>query len=162
MIEEPLPAADAMVVAVKEKDAAAAASRYRGLGELQAGGSSLMTFRLRAPARDPREAWRKVLEENPDAEWVAPLFRDASGNELLPTGAIVVRFRRKLSDRALEAFAAQQGVVLTRRNEFVPEQASFRPHRPREAYLPDLIASITRHADVAAAWPSTSGRYRKL
>jgi hypothetical protein len=89
------------------------------------------------------------------------VFHDADGNELLPTGAVGVRFRRKPSDRALEEFARDEGMALERRNEFVPEQATFRPRQPREVYLPDLLAKIVSRADVAAAWPATLSRYRK-
>jgi hypothetical protein len=146
-IEKPTAAADAFVVAVRIPDGRAAAGRLRSLGR---------------PPRDPRKAWRAVLAERPEVEWAAPVFRDASGSELLPTGAVVVRFRKKLSDRGLEAFAIAFTLALERRNEFVPEQASFRPSRPREVYLPDLLDDVSRHADVAAAWPATRSRYRKV
>jgi hypothetical protein len=162
-IEQPVPAADALVVAMTEAEGQGALARLRALGELQQATSArLWTLRLHRPAREPREAWRKVLAENPDVTWVAPAFRDASGNELLPTGAVAVRFKKKLSDRALEAFAKDEDMALDRRNEFVPEQATFHPHAPREVYLPDLVAKLARREDVAAVWPVTSSRYRKL
>jgi hypothetical protein len=162
-IELPVPAADALVVAMTDAEGRSAASRRSSLGELQQAGSTrLWTLRLRKPAREPRQAWLKVLAENPGATWVAPAFRDASGNELLPTGAVAVRFKKKLSDRALEAFARDEALELERRNEFVPEQASFHPRTPREVYLPDLVAKLARRDEVAAVWPVTSSRYRKV
>jgi hypothetical protein len=151
--------ADALVVALKDAEdrvtRASTGPRYNSTS------GSRLPVRLKAPARDPKKAWSKVLSQSPDALWVAPVFRDRDGNELLPTGAIGVRFRRKPSNRALEAFADDEGMELERRNEFVPEQAMFRPRRPREVYLPELVARIASRADVAAAWPATSSRYRK-
>jgi hypothetical protein len=160
-IENPVAAADALVVALKDAEGRAARGQLAALGELQASGTQLLTLRLKDPVRDPRKAWNTVLSQSPDALWVAPVFRDGSGNELLPTGAVGVRFRHKPSTRALEAFAADHGMELERRNEFVPEQAVFRPRQPREVYLPDLIAKIATRAEVASAWPATSSRYRK-
>jgi hypothetical protein len=72
-----------------------------------------------------------------------------------------VRFRKEPSDKALAAFARQESLELEQRTPLVPEQASFRPRQPREVYLPELVARLARRADVAAAWPATSSRYRK-
>jgi hypothetical protein len=160
-IENPVAAADALVVALKDAEGRAALGQLAALGRLQPSGSRLLTLRLKAPTRDARKAWNTVLSKSPDVEWVAPVFRDADGNELLPTGSVGVRFRQKPSDRALEAFAVDEGMTLERRNEFVPEQAMFRPRQPREVYLPDLVAKIASRADVAAAWPATLSHYRK-
>lgn len=139
-IEQPEAAGDALVVALKD---------------------GLRTLRLREPARDPKDAWREVLAKNPEVAWAAPSFRDASGNEMLPTGVVVVRFRKKPSATELAAFVKEESLELERRTPLVPEQASFRPRQPREVYLPELVARLARRPDVAAAWPATSARYRK-
>jgi hypothetical protein len=159
-IEQPEAAGDALVVALKDTERGGAEASLDTLGKLEASGSGLRTLRLREPARDPKNAWREVLE-NPEVAWAAPSFRDASGNELLPTGVVVVRFRKKPSATELAAFAKEESVELERRTPLVPEQASFRPRQPREVYLPELVARIARRPDVAAAWPATSARYRK-
>jgi hypothetical protein len=161
-IEQPEAAGDALVVALKDTERGGAEASLDTLGKLEAGGSGLRTLRLREPARDPKDAWREVLAKNPEVAWAAPSLRDASGNELLPTGAVVVRFRAKPSARALAAFAKEESVELERRTPLVPEQASFRPRNPREVYLPELVARLARRPDVAAAWPATSSRYRKV
>src|SRR5262249_2405155 len=149
--------------AVERGEGGGAAAKGRAaLGRLDSAGASRWTLRLHTPARDPRQSWRDVLALHPEAEWVAPAFHDASGAELLPTGAVVVRFRKKPSDRALEAFARDEALELERRNEFVPEQAAFHPREPREVSLPDLGAKPAGRPDVAAAWPATSSRYRKV
>ena len=159
-IEKPVAATDALVVALKA-EGRAAAKRLAALGRVDSAGPHRWTLRLDAPARDPRQAWRAVLAENPEADWVAPAYRDASGHELLPTGAVVVRFRKKPSDSALLAFARDEALELDRRNEFVPEQATYHPKQPREVYLPDLVAKLSSRPEVAAAWPATSSLYRK-
>jgi hypothetical protein len=161
-IEKPEAAADAVVVALRDAEGRAPRGRLATLGRLEPSGPKLWTLRLKQPARDAKQAWSTVLRESPDAHWVAPAFRDAHGNELLPNGAIVVRFRKRLSDRALEAFAEDNGMRLERRNDFVPEQATFRPCEPREVYLPELVARIELCADVGSAWLATVSRYRKL
>jgi hypothetical protein len=120
-----------------------------------------VALRLKTPAEDPRAAWRDILARCPEAQWAAPVLRDADGNELWPTGALVVRFRRRPSGTQLDAFAAEERLVIEARNEFVPEQASFRPRQPRTEYLPDLVARIGRRGDVAAAWAGTASRYRR-
>ena len=159
-IEQPVAAGDALVVAMKSEARGAEAS-LSTLGELDASGSGLRTLRLREPARDPKDAWRELLAKNPDVAWASPSFRDVSGNELLPTGAVVVRFREKPSAKAIAAFSKEEKVELERRTPLVPEQASFRPRQPREVYLPELVARLAGRADVAAAWAATSSRYRK-
>jgi len=159
-IEQPEASADALVVALPAAKAEAGGSLGE-LGAIEANDSGSVTLRLHRPARDPKAAWREVLARNPDAAWASPSFRDASGQELLPTGSVTVRFRKKPSDQALAAFAGQESLELERRTPLVPEQASFRPRQPREVYLPELVARLAGRPDVAAAWPATKARYRK-
>jgi len=160
-IEQPEAAGDALVVALKDAESGGAEASLDTLGKLEASGSGLRTLRLREPVRDPKDAWREVLAKNPEVAWAAPSFRDATGNELLPTGVVVVRFRKKPSATELAAFAKEESVELERRTPLVAEQASIRPRQPREVYLPELVARLARRPDVAAAWPATSSRYRK-
>ena len=159
-IDQPEAAGDALVVALEGPEKAGADAGLSALGELEANGGRL-TLRLREPARDPKQAWREVLARSPDVAWASPSFRDKSGNELLPTGAVVVRFHKEPSAKALGAFVKEESLELERRTPLVPEQASFRPRQPREVYLPELVARLARRPDVAAAWPATSARYRR-
>ena len=159
-IEQPEAAGDALVVALEGSEKAGADAGLSALGELEANGGRL-TLRLREPARDPKQAWREVLARSPDVAWASPSFCDKSGNELLPTGAVVVRFHKEPSAKALGAFVKEESLELERRTPLVPEQASFRPRQPREVYLPELVARLARRPDVAAAWPATSARYRR-
>lgn len=159
-IEQPEASGDALVVALEGPEKAGADVGLSALGELEANGGRL-TLRLREPARDPKQAWREVLARSPDVAWASPSFRDKSGNELLPTGAVVVRFHKEPSAKALGAFVKEESLELERRTPLVPEQASFRPRQPREVYLPELVTRLARRPDVAAAWPATSARYRR-
>jgi hypothetical protein len=159
-IEQPEATGDALVVALEGTGKAEAGEGLSELGALEASGDRL-TLRLREPGRDPKQAWREVLARSPRVTWASPAFRDASGNELLPTGAVVVRFRKEPSAKGLGAFVKEESLELERRTPLVPEQASFRPRQPREVYLPELVARLARRPDVAAAWPATSTRYRK-
>jgi len=159
-IEPPEPSGDALVVALK-REKAEAGTALSSMGQVESSDAGRLTLRLRERARDPKDAWRELLARNPDVAWAAPSFRDASGNELLPTGTISVRFRKQPSASALAAFEKEESLELERRTPLVPEQASFRPRQPREVYLPELVARLARRADVAAAWPATSARYRR-
>jgi hypothetical protein len=159
-IQLPTAGADAVAVALAEEEAAAAEG-LAALGRVERLAQGIVALRLKSPAGDPREAWRDTLARCPEAKWAAPVLRDVDGNELWPTGALVVRFRRPPSAKELDGFAAAEELVVVARNEFVPEQASFRPRRPRAAYLPDLVARVARRAEVVAAWAGTASRYRK-
>lgn len=159
-IQLPTAGADAVAVALAEEEAAAAKG-LAALGRVEPLAQGIVALRLKSPGGDPREAWRDILARCPEAKWAAPVLRDADGNELWPTGALVVRFRRRPSARQLDGFAAEEELVIEARNEFVPEQASFRPRRPRGQYLPDLVARVARRDDVAAAWAGTASRYRR-
>lgn len=116
------------------------------------------------PATRPasaREAWADVLRKCPEAEWACPVLKDADGNEMYPTGSIAVRFRDRPAAEALRKFAAASALKVEERNEFVPRQVSFRPLRPRDAYLPGLVSEIADRPEVEAAWASTLGAYRR-
>jgi len=160
-IQLPTAGADAVVVAFGADEAATARTRLAALGRVEEIAEGVVALRLKAAADEPRTVWRDILAHCPESKWAAPVLRDADGNELWPTGALIVRFRRRPSDKQLDAFAAEEGLVVGARNEFVPEQASFRPRQPRAEYLPDLVARVARRAEVAAAWAGTASRYRR-
>jgi hypothetical protein len=158
-VQLPTAGADAVVVAFGADEAATARRRLTELGRVEQIAEGVVALRLKDAADDPRAVWRDMLAHLPESKWAAPVLRDADGKELWPTGALVVRFRRRPSDKQLDAFAAEEGLVIEARNEFVPEQASFRPRKPRAEYLPDLVARIAGRSDVAAAWAGTASRH---
>jgi hypothetical protein len=148
-------------VAIASSGKAESGASLSELGAIEPNDAGGVTLRLHEPANDPKAAWREVLARSPDAAWASPSFRDASGQELLPTGTVTVRFREEPSDKALAAFARQESLELERRTPLVREQASFRPRQPREVYLPELVSRLAGRPDVAAAWPATKARYRR-
>jgi hypothetical protein len=110
---------------------------------------------------DPRSTWCVILERVKAAEWAAPVLVDEEQQSHFPTGDVTVRFDHVLSSQELERFGADHRLCLVSRNEFIPEQVSFRPKRPREEYLPDLVRAIAADQHVIAAWASTISRYRR-
>jgi hypothetical protein len=163
MPEQPAPATDAVVVEVAAERQHSGLPALRELGEtetLEAAGA--IVVRLRPPhGNDPRAACRLVLAACPEAAWAAPMLRDADGNELLPTGSVAVRFKKRPTERELEDFAARHALGVERRSEFVPEQASFRPLNPRKVYLPALVEALGRDPELRLAWVATRSSYRR-
>ena len=154
-------APDAVVVACdtgRERSVERALSRRGQVAPLSSPGLTLV--RLSRPSASPRAAWSALLAACPDASWIAPVLRDSSGHELFPTGAVNVRFHEQPDDKRLAAFARDNGLTLERRNEFVLEQATFRPLRPRDTFLPELVDRLAEIPQVAVAWASTASHYR--
>jgi hypothetical protein len=137
----------------------------RALGELGAveelDDSGLLLIRLHTPGDEPKAAWRDIVERLDAVEWAGPLLVDEASGEHFPTGEVSVRFRRPPADAELERFARAHGMAVRRRNEFVPEQASFVPLEPRRTYLPDLVRTLADDDHVARAWINTASRYRR-
>jgi hypothetical protein len=152
---------DAVVVAFdpnRETAFAGVLGREGAVTHLSSPGLALL--RLSEATEEPRKLWTELLGRCAAATWVAPVLRDTAGNELFPTGALVVRFRERPSAEALASFTTQHGLCLERRNEFIPEQVSLRPTRPRDVFLPELVESLARLPEVVAAWAATISRYR--
>jgi hypothetical protein len=162
MTEKLAAAPEGLVVAVEGEGAGvrSALARVGDVADLESAG--LVLVRPNSPQPAARAAWSDLLSRVPEAAWAAPVMKDADGNELYPTGSLVVRFRKRPAERALRTFAGHHGLVVESRNEFVPEQATFRPLRPRETYLPDLVEKLARLPEVTTAWVSTLARYRRV
>lgn len=110
---------------------------------------------------DPRESWRRLINRYQSAAWVSPIVVDDGLVPHYPTGDVTVRFHTPPSDTDLEAFAERNGLSLGTRNEFVPEQASFRPSDMRGTYLPDLVDQLQSQDDVGSAWLNTKSVYKR-
>jgi hypothetical protein len=110
---------------------------------------------------DPRDSWRRLVDEFPSAAWVSPVVVDASSEPHYPTGDVSVRFHASPSDTDLEVFAEHNGLELRARNEFVPAQVSFRPRDARGTYLPDLVQDLERDETVKSAWLNTKTAYKR-
>jgi hypothetical protein len=120
------------------------------------------TFLVELPSPDdPRSAWQRLVDQFGSASWVSPVVVDDGSVPHYPTGDVTVRFRAPVSDSELEAFAASNGLELNARNEFVAEQASFRPQDRRGTYLPDLVEHLERDDAVGAVWLNTKSAYKR-
>jgi hypothetical protein len=79
--------------------------------------------------------------------------------DVVPTGEITVRFREVPDDRQLQSFASGYGLRLLRRNDFVPQQAVFRP--ADRADLSSLVRTIEGDGSTKAVWLNTLSRYSR-
>jgi hypothetical protein len=125
-------------------------------------GTDFAVVHLAKAVPSARAAWRLVLDSDSALAWAAPVLVDEQGEELFPTGEVSVRFRETPSEAALAAFARRHGLVLRRRNEFVPSQAVFVPANPRQTYLPAVRERVVAAPDVTEAWANTVSRYRRV
>jgi hypothetical protein len=79
--------------------------------------------------------------------------------DVVPTGEITVRFREVPDDRQLQHFASGYGLRLLRRNDFVPQQAVFRPADRTD--LSSLVRTIEGDGSTKAVWLNTLSRYTR-
>ena len=120
------------------------------------------TFIVESPSSDdPRSTWQLLVDRFGSATFVSPVVVDDGSVPSYPTGDVTVRFQKPISDTDLEAFAASNGLELKGRNEFVAEQASFRPQDRRGTYLPDLVEQLEADDSVGAAWLNTRSIYKR-
>jgi hypothetical protein len=91
---------------------------------------------------------------------VFPLLLDPTGQRLVPTGQVRVRFNKRVGEKELRKFAADQALKLIEHDEFAPEQATFQLAHS-EDYLLDVIERATAGDDVRLAWPETRGKFTK-
>jgi hypothetical protein len=153
---------DSFVVRLGGAAASVAARAVSALGQVEPlAESGLVLLRVSSNVSDVRTAWKGVLQDFPDADWAAPVLISANGAEHYPNGGVVVRFAAPQGQKDLHAFAKNQGLVLHKRNEFVPTQVSFRPEHPRMVFLPDCVQAIAHLPEVASAWLETMSRYTR-
>jgi hypothetical protein len=77
------------------------------------------------------------------------------------TGEITVRFQDAPGDEELQRFATGHGLRLLRRNEYVRQQAVFRPLGASASVLPELVRTLERESGIRAAWLNTLSRYHR-
>jgi hypothetical protein len=79
--------------------------------------------------------------------------------DVVHTGEITVRFQEALDDHQLQRFASGYGLRLLRRNEFVPQQAVFKP--ADRTNLSTLVRTIEGDGSTKAVWLNTLSRYAR-
>ncbi len=85
---------------------------------------------------------------------------DEAGEPVQLTGEISVRFIASPEEEDLRRFSARHGLRLLRRNEFVREQAVFKPI-DASRNLPDLVHEIEREGAAKAVWANTLHRFHR-
>lgn len=153
-----------LVVEAQSKEEAA--SRLSSLGDLQPleGSDRLMLLSI-APsspdALDAETAWSRARELLGEAGKVHPVLIDEMGHSHFPTGEISIRFHEVPADERLQEFAVEHGLRLRDRNEFVPQQAVFRPADPSASYLPKLVQDLAESKDTKKVWANTLTRFHR-
>jgi hypothetical protein len=125
------------------------------------GSNRLLLLSIPAEACNPETRWAHVRELLGELGTVQPVLLDDFGDAHVPTGEISVRFHEAPPDDRLEEFAAEHGLRLRNRNEFVPQQAVFRPASPSTSYLPRLVQELAQTKDTKAVWANTLTRFHR-
>lgn len=126
-----------------------------------AGSTGLFVLRNPTPSTGPRQGWDQLMRDHGDhIEFASPVMLDAKGQQMLPTGKIVVQFRKAPSSEDLEKFEKTYGLRYLKTNEFKAEQMSFQAV-DKATYPPDLIDSISSDSDVKLAVPETIAHYSR-
>ncbi|HEY0514028.1 MAG TPA: hypothetical protein VGH73_19120 [Thermoanaerobaculia bacterium] len=158
---EQSPSSHLFVVHPNPEERPALSRRMTASGRLQPlEGTDALLLSLPAD-RAAKPAWDHAREIVGAAGTVQPVLLDQEGEPHYPTGEISVRFAEALGDQELQRFAAEHGLRLLRRNEFVSQQAVFQPLDASGGYLPEIVERLEREEGIRAAWANTLSRYRR-
>jgi hypothetical protein len=151
------------VVDIGSRERDQAIQRLAPLGTVKPleGSERLLLLTIAPGSLDAESAWSRARELLGDLGSVHPVLLDELGELHFPTGEISVRFHEVPPDDRLQEFAAEHGLRLRDRNEYVPQQAVFRPVDPSVSYLPKLVQELTDTKDTKAVWANTLTRFRR-
>jgi hypothetical protein len=152
---------DHLFVVDAPRDRESAGQRLASLGRVEPLEGSERLLLLSTPVGDPETRWARAQKLLGELGTVQPVLVDELGETQLPTGEISVRFHEIPADDRLQQFAAEHGLRLRDRNEFVPQQAVFRPADPSASYLPKLVRELAGTKDTKAVWANTLSRFRR-
>jgi len=144
-------------------DRESAVRRLAPLGSVRplTGDERLLLLSIPAAPGDPETRWERAQELLGDLGTVQPVLLDELGETHFPTGEVSVRFHEAPPDDRLRELAAEHGLRLRNRNEFVPQQAVFRPANPSACYLPRLLQELAEEKDTKAVWANTVTRFHR-
>ncbi|HEX2642630.1 MAG TPA: hypothetical protein VHU81_06540 [Thermoanaerobaculia bacterium] len=145
------------------RDRESAAHRLASLGSAQplAESESLLLLSIPAENGDPETRWARIQALLGELGTAQPALVDETGAAHLPTGEISVRFHETQPEARLREFAAEHGLRLRDRNEFVPQQAVFRPADLASSYIPRLLQELAQTKDTKAVWANTLTRFHR-
>lgn len=121
-----------------------------------------LTHIVEKPGTDLRKLSQRINGVVGSEGIVAPIFTDAEGNSLLPTGSLQVRFKQAVTDSSLDEFATRHNVKLAQRNKWSPQQAEFTVRTDDTRYFPDIATELKTDKEVAAAWPDVQATFRRV
>src|SRR5689334_6098445 len=138
------PSDQLFVVDVDPRERSEAIQRLAPLGNVKPleGSERLLLLTIAAGSQDAESAWSRGHELLGDLGNVHPVLLDELGEPHFPTGEISVRFHEVPPDDRLQEFAAEHGLRLRNRNEYVPQQAVFCPVDSSASYLPKLVQEL--------------------
>jgi len=121
------------------------------------GSLGILLLELDEASRRPA-AWKRLkkLQKEGVVAWASPLLRDLESElrEIL-TDEVTVRLRPGAdADRRLQDLLRRTGLVLARRNEFVPNQFVLRIDHPFGLEVLEVARSLDTRAEVEFATPN--------
>jgi hypothetical protein len=109
----------------------------------------------------PRQQWEKLVHDYGDLlKFVSPVMLDDKGQQMLPTGKIIVQFHTTPTLRDLKQFEERYDLHDAKVNEFANNQFSFDATDLR-IYLPDLVAELQADGEIKLAAPETFAKYSR-
>jgi len=152
-----------LVASVSDPTKDEAVRRLSSLGNVKPleGSDRLLLLTIAPGSLDAESAWSRARELLGDLGSVHPVLVDELGEPHFPTGEISVRFHEVPPEDRLQEFAEEHGLRLRDRNEYVPQQAVFRPADSSASYLPKLVQELANTKDTKAVWANTLTRFRR-
>ena len=154
------PANDAAVVIGRLSEAAQSRLVAAGARAAPVPGVADASF-VTTKAGDPRALHDKIRRAVGDEGLVVPVLIGEGGERFIPTGEIVVRFKRVLKAGELAQFALRHGLGAGACNKWAPRQAAFAVRGDDARFLPEIVARIAADEAVDAAWPDTRAHFRR-
>lgn len=162
MLAKQIPGAEQFVVHLSSDNKEEVTKQLKTLGSIEdLDQTNALLLRVNQRSSEPQEGWKHLSKLVGSNGMVQPVLFDETGHPHYPTGEVSVRFLKKLSDKALRQFAEKYGLLLRERNEFVPEQATFKLVDPAQTYLPNVVRQIAADKDVKNSWANTLSYYKR-
>ena len=155
------PSKDLLVARVAEGEKEEVSRRLAQLGAVEELAEGLLLLRTQAKTTSPKEIWRRARKLIGEGARVQPALVGESGDQQYPTGQIVIRFHETPTDAHLKKFAKAHELSLLKRNDYVPQQATFQLNEAGVQYLPDLVRKLAQAKNVKSVWPDTLAYFKR-
>jgi len=117
---------------------------------------------LAKSAPSGKQGWTKLSELLNGKAKVFPVFEDENEAPRYPIGKLQVRFPSRPTDQELRKICQTQGLKVSERNEFVPDQVAFELKKSSDQYLPDLVQQLrAEQGPSTKVWPVTLSQFRR-